>query len=175
MNLDAAKIAVATGQALEVRFHQVHRSSADRNPKRLTTHVEAFKTRDIVPGILPTAIPAKVEQVRDPLQGFRPQESEKQMRMFNAQPRNLYIVVEASTGRSSQSFQTVQAARRYATRAMKSYGGLWYVKKVKGNPHRDRTALAIDLTHRIGERGPRTYQARKIAAEFLDGVRPWSR
>jgi hypothetical protein len=33
---------------------------------------------------------------------------------------------------------------------------------------RTRAAKALDLTHTIGERGPRTYQARKRIAEALD-------
>lgn len=33
---------------------------------------------------------------------------------------------------------------------------------------RDLAAKALDLTHRIGERGPKTFNARRRVAEWLD-------
>jgi hypothetical protein len=36
---------------------------------------------------------------------------------------------------------------------------------------KDRAAEALDSTHHNGERGPKTFMARKRLAEYLDGVR----
>jgi hypothetical protein len=46
----------------------------------------------------------------------------------------------------------------------------------RGNPAsasslRDKAALSLDLTHHIGERGPKTFQARARVSEWLDGAR----
>ena len=60
------------------------RSVASARRRSALRQAEAFRTRDIVPGLLPTRIPAKIEQDPDPLKGFRQPEPEKQMRMFNA-------------------------------------------------------------------------------------------
>lgn len=38
------------------------------------------------------------------------------------------------------------------------------------NTIRDRAALALDLTHAVGERGPRTFMARERVAAWLDGA-----
>jgi len=35
---------------------------------------------------------------------------------------------------------------------------------------RERTAKALDMTHNVGERGPRTMKARQILAAYLDGA-----
>ena len=39
---------------------------------------------------------------------------------------------------------------------------------------RERAAAALDATHALGERGPRTFLARELVANWLDGGRHWS-
>ena len=35
---------------------------------------------------------------------------------------------------------------------------------------KERAATALDYTHAIGERGPKTYMARQLLANWLDGA-----
>lgn len=39
-----------------------------------------------------------------------------------------------------------------------------------GHGESDRAARSMDLTHAVGERGPRTFNARKRVARALDGI-----
>lgn len=40
---------------------------------------------------------------------------------------------------------------------------------MKQTPSKNKAALALDRTHSIGERGPKTYNARQNLARWLDG------
>lgn len=136
MGLDAAKVAVGTGQAREVPFHVVRHGHVFRGPnpkRRPAIQYEAFKTRDIVPGILPYRVPARVEQDPDPLKGFRQPKPEKQMRMFNP-----FIVTvndhhghgEHRIGRRFRTRRDAQAFERKLAYDSRFYGSALNVHKV---------------------------------------------
>jgi len=87
------------------------RSVASARRRSALRQAEAFRTRDIVPGLLPTRIPAKAEQDRDLLKGFRQPEPEKQMRMFNPYELQFW---QGSTRLGTGQHSTLADAKRHA-------------------------------------------------------------